>query len=189
MLCGTYHIPWTVQGCLTYFLAKGKEKFPLNFNEVYRFFLTNNVILKLVSNLTFQCSHSIQEETSSFDASTHSIQKFSLKHVSTSSLFLHFTHQLINFVQFCTVINLKCFLHKLVQRTGSLCKGWNYLEMKAFIAIYQALAWHQAIVLTGSLTHNTQSHNTPLQICVQSVAFMKMYIFGSLFRGPVNPPW
>ena len=35
---------------------------------------------------------------------------------------------------------------------------------------------------------HTQSHNTTLQIYVQSLAFMKMYVFGFLLRAPVNHP-
>ena len=35
---------------------------------------------------------------------------------------------------------------------------------------------------------HTQSHNTTLQIYVQSLAFRKMYVFGLLLRAPVNHP-
>ena len=57
--------------------------------KVIDFSLTNNVILKLVSNFTFQCSHSIPDEPSSVEASTHFIQGLSLYCVPTipASLF------------------------------------------------------------------------------------------------------
>ena len=107
MFYGTYHIPWTVQGCLNYFLAIGKGKFPLNFNEGYRFFFDEQCYSKIDSKFIFSMFALNSRRVLLSQAPTHFISSFSLYHVSTITIspFIYY--------EIYIVFNLKCFLYKL----------------------------------------------------------------------------
>ena len=98
---------FNVQGCLNYFLAIGKAKFPLNFNEGYRFFFDEQCYSKIGFKFNFSM---FALNSRRVFLSTHLISSFS--YIASRLNHPYFSISSI-YYEIYNIFSLKCFLYKL----------------------------------------------------------------------------